>query len=101
MTDRIGPYVVSWKPGCLKAEKVLNSTIRHLDFNVTAILADLMIKENSGKIYRFRLDHNLGYGFAEVYDFTDHSEFDVLYQRTIIGIIWVTGIAQTMILKKC
>jgi hypothetical protein len=35
-----------------------------------------MIKENSGKIYRFRLDHNLGYGFAEVYDFTDHSEFD-------------------------
>ena len=35
-----------------------------------------MIKENSGKIYRFKLDHNLGYGFAEVYDFTDHSMFD-------------------------
>lgn len=37
-----------------------------------------MIKENSGKIYRFKLDHNLGYGFAEVYDFTDHSLFDGL-----------------------
>ena len=35
-----------------------------------------MIKENSGKIYRFKLDHGLGYGFAEVYDFTDHSMFD-------------------------
>ena len=35
-----------------------------------------MIKENSGKIYKFKLDHNLGYGFAEVYDFTDHSMFD-------------------------
>src|SRR5690242_13548540 len=30
-----------------------------------------MIIENSGKIYRFKLDHNLGFGFAEVYDFTD------------------------------
>src|SRR5690349_1815202 len=35
-----------------------------------------MIKENSGKVYRFILDHSLGYGFAEVYDFTDHSMFD-------------------------
>ena len=35
-----------------------------------------MIKENSGKIYRFKLDHDLGFGFAEVYDFTDHSMFD-------------------------
>lgn len=35
-----------------------------------------MIKENSGKVYRFKLDHDLGYGFAEVYDFTDHSMFD-------------------------
>ncbi|MBL1231961.1 MAG: hypothetical protein COA31_004500 [Flavobacteriales bacterium] len=35
-----------------------------------------MIKENSGKIYRFKLDHNLGFGFAEIYDFTDISEFD-------------------------
>jgi hypothetical protein len=35
-----------------------------------------MIKENSGKIYRFKLEHNFGYGFAEVYDFTDHSMFD-------------------------
>ena len=35
-----------------------------------------MIKENSGKFYRFKLDHDLGYGFAEVYDFTDHSMFD-------------------------
>lgn len=32
-----------------------------------------MIAENSGKIYRFKLDHNLGFGFAEVYDFTDES----------------------------
>ena len=35
-----------------------------------------MLKENSGKIYRFKLDHNLGFGFAEVYDFTDDSDFD-------------------------
>ena len=35
-----------------------------------------MIKENSGKIYRFKLDHDVGYGFAGVYDFTDHSMFD-------------------------
>jgi hypothetical protein len=35
-----------------------------------------MIKENSGNIYRFKLDHDLGYGFAEVYDFTDDSMFD-------------------------
>jgi hypothetical protein len=35
-----------------------------------------MITENSGKIYRFKLDHDLGFGFAEVYDFTDHSMFD-------------------------
>ncbi len=30
-----------------------------------------MVAENSGKIYRFKLDHDLGFGFAEVYDFTD------------------------------
>lgn len=30
-----------------------------------------MIAKNSGKIYRFKLEHNLGFGFAEVYDFTD------------------------------
>ena len=30
-----------------------------------------MIASNSGKIFRFKLDHNLGFGFAEVYDFTD------------------------------
>jgi hypothetical protein len=35
-----------------------------------------MIAENSGKIYRFKLEHGLGFGFAEVYDFTDHSIFD-------------------------
>jgi hypothetical protein len=35
-----------------------------------------VIKENSGKIYRFKLDHNLGFGFAEIYDFTDYSDFD-------------------------
>jgi hypothetical protein len=35
-----------------------------------------MIAENSGKIYRFKLDHALGFGFAEVYDFTDLSMFD-------------------------
>jgi len=35
-----------------------------------------MITENSGKVYRFKLDHNLGFGFAEVYDFTDYSTFD-------------------------
>src|SRR5688572_22819651 len=30
-----------------------------------------MIEENSGKFFRFKLDFNLGFGFAEVYDFTD------------------------------
>lgn len=35
-----------------------------------------MIKENSGKIYRFKLEHNQGYGFAEIYDFSDLYEFD-------------------------
>jgi hypothetical protein len=35
-----------------------------------------MIKENSGKVYRFKLDHNLGFGFSELYDFTDVSVFD-------------------------
>jgi hypothetical protein len=35
-----------------------------------------VIKENSGKIYRFKLDHNFGFGFAEIYDFTNFSEFD-------------------------
>jgi hypothetical protein len=38
-----------------------------------------MITTNSGKIYRFVLDHGLGYGFAEVYDFTDDSMFDGRY----------------------
>jgi hypothetical protein len=35
-----------------------------------------MIKENSGKTFRFKLDHNQGYGFAEIYDFTNIHEFD-------------------------
>ncbi len=35
-----------------------------------------MISENSGKFYRFKLDHDLGFGFAEVYDFTEDSDFD-------------------------
>ena len=35
-----------------------------------------MIKPNSGKIYRFQLEHNQGFGFVEMYDFTDYSEFD-------------------------
>jgi hypothetical protein len=30
-----------------------------------------MIEENSGKFFRFKLDFNLGFGFAEAYDFTD------------------------------
>ena len=30
-----------------------------------------MIEENSGKFFRFKLDFDLGYGFAEAYDFTD------------------------------
>lgn len=32
-----------------------------------------MIAENSGKCYRFKLEHDLGYGFAEIYDCTDES----------------------------
>jgi hypothetical protein len=45
-----------------------------------------MIKENSGKIYRFKLDHNQGYGFAEIYDFTDFDEFDgrIIYVYNLI-----------------
>ncbi|HEV2479675.1 MAG TPA: hypothetical protein VGS79_08415 [Puia sp.] len=38
-----------------------------------------MIAENSGKIFRFTMDHGLGYGFSEVYDFTDESMFDGRY----------------------
>lgn len=38
-----------------------------------------MIPKNSGKIYRFTMDHGLGYGFSEVYDFTDDSMFDGRY----------------------
>jgi hypothetical protein len=30
-----------------------------------------MIEENSGKFFRFKLDFDLGFGFAEAYDFTD------------------------------
>lgn len=30
-----------------------------------------MIIQNSGNFFRFKLDFDLGYGFAEVYDFTD------------------------------
>lgn len=30
-----------------------------------------MVEENSGKFFRFRLDFDLGFGFAEAYDFTD------------------------------
>jgi hypothetical protein len=46
-----------------------------------------MIQENSGKIYRFKLDHDQGYGFAETYDFTDNSEFDgrIIYVYNLIG----------------
>jgi len=35
-----------------------------------------MIEENSGKFFRFKLDFNFGFGFAEVYDFRDISSFD-------------------------
>jgi hypothetical protein len=35
-----------------------------------------MIAASSGVLYRFKLDFNLGYGFAEYYDFTDVSTFD-------------------------
>lgn len=45
-----------------------------------------MIKENSGKIYRIRLEHNQGFAFVETYDFTDISEFDgrILYVYNLI-----------------
>lgn len=33
-----------------------------------------MIRENSGKIYRFKLEHELGFGYAQVEDFTDISK---------------------------
>lgn len=35
-----------------------------------------MIGENSGKFFRFKLDFDLGYGFAEVYDFSDNYPVD-------------------------
>jgi len=35
-----------------------------------------MIRENSGKFFRFKLDFGLGYGFAEVYDFSDEYPVD-------------------------
>ncbi len=35
-----------------------------------------MNKKNSGKIFRFKLDHSLGFGFAEMYDFSDTDPFD-------------------------
>ncbi len=38
--------------------------------------ATTMIKENSGKIFRFKLDHNQGFGFAEIYDFSDEYPVD-------------------------
>jgi hypothetical protein len=30
-----------------------------------------MIEENSGKIFLFKLDFDIGFSFAEAYDFTD------------------------------
>jgi hypothetical protein len=48
-----------------------------------------MIEENSGKFFRFKLDFDLGFGFAEVYDFTDaHSADGVIvfvYNRVDTG----------------
>jgi hypothetical protein len=35
-----------------------------------------MVEENSGKFFRFKLDFDLGFGFAEAYDFTDNHFFD-------------------------
>ena len=37
-----------------------------------------MILKNSGKLFQFKLEHDLGYGFAEQYDFSDRSTFDGL-----------------------
>lgn len=34
-----------------------------------------MIIENSGKCYRFPLEHNLGFGYAETLDYTDITKF--------------------------
>jgi hypothetical protein len=35
-----------------------------------------MIIENSGKIYEFKLEHDLGYGYCQYNDFTDISKFE-------------------------
>jgi hypothetical protein len=35
-----------------------------------------MIEENSGVFFLFKLDFNLGFGFAEAYDFTDYHSAD-------------------------
>ena len=51
-----------------------------LNYGIRIFLSFLiMIATNSGKIYRFAMDHGLGYGFAEVYDFTDDSMFNGRY----------------------
>jgi hypothetical protein len=35
-----------------------------------------MIKENSGKIYLFPLDFNLGFAYAKLIDFSDVTGFE-------------------------
>ncbi|MGI8600491.1 MAG: hypothetical protein ACR2KB_14665, partial [Chitinophagaceae bacterium] len=46
-----------------------------------------MIEENSGKFFCFKLDFDLGYGFAEVYDLTDTESSDgiivIVYNRHV------------------
>jgi len=46
-----------------------------------------MIEENSGKFFRFKLDFDLGYGFAEVYNLTDTESSDgiivIVYNRHV------------------
>lgn len=50
-----------------------------------------MVSENSGKIYRFAMDHGFGFAFAEVYDFTDYSPFEGRYTYVFNKIDLVAG----------
>jgi len=66
-------------------QKTSNNNQLHIDTHklngrvyicYVSFFTEIMIAENSGKIFRFKLEHSLGYGFAEVYDFTDQIMVD-------------------------
>lgn len=57
---------------CSHADTAINSNHIAKAFTVKAdIQPIIMIEESSGIFFRFKLDFDLGFGFAEVYDFRD------------------------------